>query len=583
MIETNPITRLISYARPYLRKSILAVLMLFLVVIMELFIPQLIQRIIDQGIAQKDMTVIVNTSILLIGVAIIEALFSIGNTLLSLRVAQSYAADIRSALFHKVQSFSFSNMDQFTTGQLMVRLTSDVNMMQMLVILSLRLLIRAPLTMAGSVFFMIMSSRELAMIMLVMLPATSIVVGVFAAKALPLFSLVQKKLDKLNQVLQENLAGVRIVKAFVRAEHESKRFDLANTDLMSNNIKVMQLLSILAPATFLVLNIGTVSILWFGGLQVIAGTFTVGEVLAFINYMLMTMFPLMMLTMMAGQISAAEASAQRIVEVLDTEIEVKNNSEAAPLPSKSGRVAFENVSFSYNRNISESVLKNINLVTEAGQTVAILGATGSGKSSLIHLISRFYDVTEGRVTFDGVDVRDILLESLRAQVGIALQESVLFSGTIRDNIRYGRPDAKKEEVISAAKIAQAHDFIMALPDGYDTLVGQRGVNLSGGEKQRIAIARALLVQPRVLILDDSTSSVDVETEIKLQNALDDFMKGRTTFIVAQRISTVLKADKIVVLDKGQIVAEGTHTELMTSSPIYREIYDSQLGNGGATQ
>jgi len=579
----NPIIRLASYARPYLRKSILAVLMLVLVVIVELFIPQLIQRIIDQGIVQKNMTVIVNTSLLLVGVAVMGALLSIGNTLLSLRVAQSYAADLRSALFHRIQSFSFGNMDQFTTGQLMVRLTSDVNMMQMLVNLSLRLLILAPLSMAGSVFFMIMISRELAMIMLIMLPATSIMMWVFAAKALPLFRLVQKKLDNLNQVLQENLAGVRIVKAFVRAEHESKRFDVANTDLTSNNIRVMQLLSILMPAVFLLVNIGTVSILWFGGLQVIADTLTVGEVLAFVNYMFMTIFPLMMLTMMAGQISAAGASAQRIVEVLDTEIEVRNNSDARPLPGKSGRVSFENVSFSYNGNSSEPVLRNIDLVAEAGQTVAVLGATGSGKSSLIHLIPRFYDVTEGRVTLDGVDVRDILLESLRAQVGIALQESVLFSGTIRDNIRYGRLDAKEEEVVSAAKIAQAHDFIMALPDGYDTLVGQRGVNLSGGEKQRIAIARALLVQPRVVILDDSTSSVDVETETKLQNALDDFMKGRTTFIVAQRISTVLKADKIVVLEKGQIVAEGTHTELMGSSPIYREIYDSQLGNRGATQ
>jgi len=292
MIRMNPIIRLASYARPYLRKSILAVLMLVLVVIVELFIPQLIQRIIDQGIVQKNMTVIVNTSLLLVGVAVMGALLSIGNTLLSLRVAQSYAADLRSALFHRIQSFSFGNMDQFTTGQLMVRLTSDVNMMQMLVNLSLRLLILAPLSMAGSVFFMIMISRELAMIMLIMLPATSIMMWVFAAKALPLFRLVQKKLDNLNQVLQENLAGVRIVKAFVRAEHESKRFDVANTDLTSNNIRVMQLLSILMPTTFLVVNIGTVSILWFGGLQVIADTLTVGEVLAFVNYMFMTIFPL---------------------------------------------------------------------------------------------------------------------------------------------------------------------------------------------------------------------------------------------------------------------------------------------------
>ncbi|MDH4136337.1 MAG: ABC transporter ATP-binding protein/permease, partial [Anaerolineae bacterium] len=391
---------------------------------------------------------------------------------------------------------------------------------------------------------------------------------------------VQEMLDKLNQVLQENLAGVRVVKAFVRVEHENARFDRANRDLTVENVKVMQLLAVLLPTMFLLVNLGVVGVVWFGGRLAILEDFTVGEIVASVNYMTYSLFPLMMLGSMIGPLSAADASAARIWEVLDSTAEVQNRPQARALSSVAGRVAFEDICFSYNHGCDEPVLDGVNLIAEPGQTVAILGATGSGKSSLIHLIPRFYDVERGRVTLDGVDVRDMPLDALRSQIGIALHEAVLFSGTIRDNIRYGRPDATDEEVVAAAKAAQAHDFIVAFPERYDTVLGQRGVNLSGGQKQRIAIARALLVRPKVLILDDSTSAVDVETEAKIEAALEELMADCTTFVVAQRISTVLNADKIVVLERGKVAAVGTHAELMRSSPIYQEIYESQLGDGG---
>jgi ATP-binding cassette subfamily B multidrug efflux pump len=331
------------------------------------------------------------------------------------------------------------------------------------------------------------------------------------------------------------------------------------------------------------LNLGTVAIIYFGGLQVFAGTTSVGQIMAFINYLFSTMFPVLMLSMMAGQISVANASAGRIMQVLDSVPEVQDKPEAIILDDMRGRVVFDDVTFSYRDDGGDPVLFNISFTAEPGETVALLGSTGSGKSSLINLIPRFYDVSEGRITIDGFDVRDIQTNSLRRHIGISLQEVVLFSGTIRDNIRYGRPDASNEEVVEAAKVAQAHEFIMGFPNDYDTMVGQRGVNLSGGQKQRVAIARALLVKPTILILDDSTSVVDVETEAKIEKALEVLMEDRTSFVIAQRISTVLKADKIIVLDNGQITAEGSHVDLLETSPIYREIYDSQLGNGGEVQ
>jgi ATP-binding cassette subfamily B multidrug efflux pump len=572
--------RMIHFVKPYWKASILALLLLLGMVVADLLIPRLTQQVINVGVAQKDMRMIGTMSLLMLGAAVLSALFAVANTVLSVRVAQNVGADLRSALVRKVQTFSFGNLDRIQTGQLLVRATSDVNMVQMILMMSLRILTRAPLWVVGSMLMLVATSTQLSLLMLALLPVIVGFIWFFGVKARPQFTKVQQKLDKLNQVLQENLAGVRVVKAFVRVEHENARFDRVNRDLTAENVKVMQLLAVLTPMMFLLVNLGVAGVIWFGGRSVILGDFTVGGIVASVNYMTYSLFPLMMLGSMIGPLSAADASAARIWEVLDSTAEVQNRPQARALPGIAGRLAFEDVCFSYNHSCDEPVLDGVNLTTEPGQTVAILGATGSGKSSLVHLIPRFYDVERGRVTLDGVDVRDVPLDALRRQIGIALQEAVLFSGSVRDNIRYGRPEATDEEVIAAAKAAQAHDFIAAFPEGYDTVLGQRGVNLSGGQKQRIAIARALLVRPKVLILDDSTSSVDVETEAKIEAALEELLADCTTFVVAQRISTVLNADKIVVLERGKVAAVGTHAELMRSSPIYQEIYESQLGDGG---
>jgi ATP-binding cassette subfamily B multidrug efflux pump len=555
---------------------------LALVVIVDLAIPRLLQVIIDQGVVAQNMDVIVNTSLIMIGASILSALLALVNTVFSVKTAQSVGADLRAALFHKIQSFSFGNFDKFQTGRLLVRLTSDINQLQLVILLSLRLLVRAPLLIIGSIVLMIATNLQLAQIMLLLLPFTFVLTIIFIRFAQPLFLKVQQKLESLNQVLQENLAGIRVIKAFVRSDYANTRFDQANTALMSDSVAVSRLISVLFPIMILLMNLSTVAVIYFGGVQTIGGTLTIGEVLAFINYLLSTIFPLSILALVSGQLSAANASAERVMEIIDTPMEVTENSDVKSLPSLRGRVAFENVSFTYKGAESAPVLRNINLIAEPGQTVAILGATGSGKTSLIQLIPRFYDTTKGRVTVDGVDVRDVTQKSLRSQIGVSLQEVVLFSGTIRENISYGRSDASEEEIVAAAKVAEAHEFIMGFPEGYNTQVEQRGVNLSGGQKQRIAIARTLLVKPKILILDDSTRFIDVETEAKIHNALEEVMKETTSFIVAQRVSTVLSADKIVVLDNGEIVAEGTHRELMDSSVIYREIYDSQLGNGGGS-
>jgi ATP-binding cassette subfamily B protein len=425
----------------------------------------------------------------------------------------------------------------------------------------------------------IVTSPQLAFIPLVLMPIELIAVFWIVNRATPLYTVVQQKLDALNEVMQENLAGVRVVKAFVRADHEKTRFGQANVHLTEQSVRAARLVAFMPAFMTLTINLGIIAVLWFGGIKVTTGNMQLGQIIAFINYLTMTLFSLVMVSQMIIQLARAEASAERIQEVFESQPQVQNGSAALKEFQPQGRVVFENVSFGYEGQDADPVLKGVSFTAEPGQTVALLGTTGAGKSSLVHLIPRFYDVTTGRIMIDGCDVRDLDQSALRRNIGIALQEAILFSGTIRDNIRYGRPDASDEQVIAAAKAAQAHDFIQSMPEGYDTQLGQRGINLSGGQKQRITIARALLLKPSILILDDSTSAVDVETETKIQSALSEIMKDRTSFVIAQRISTVLNADKILVLDNGQIAAEGTHRELLATSPIYQEIYDSQLGNG----
>jgi ATP-binding cassette, subfamily B, multidrug efflux pump len=574
------IRKLLHFIKPYWKWSLLSLALLVAVVLMDLAIPRLIQRVIDQGINAGNMQVVFTTTILMLSISLFQVLFALGNNHFSIQVGESVARDLRESLFLKIQSFSFGNLDHINTGQLMVRLSSDTTAFQRMVQVSLRIGTRAPLLMLGSLILMFVTDSRLALMVMPVLLVTFVVIVVFITRMGPLFLVVLKKLDRLNTVLQENIAGVRLVKAFVRAEYEDERFAEVNQDYTNQNIRVMRFMATLFPLMGLLVNIGMVIVIWAGGIQSIQGDISVGQIMAFIIYLQTTMGPLGIMVMLANVVAAATASAERINEVLETAPEVQDAPETLSLPERRAqRISFEGVNFRYNGTNDESVLRGVDLVAEPGQTVAILGATGAGKSSIVNLVPRFYDVAEGRVTWNGMDIRQVKQSDLLMQVGVVPQETILFSGTVRDNIRYGRPSASEEEVIAAAQAAQAHEFITNLPNGYDTRIEERGVNLSGGQKQRIAIARAILLKPAVLILDDSTSSVDVETETKIQNAMKEWMQYSTSFVVAQRISTVLHADKIVVVDEGEIVAQGTHKELMKSSPVYQEIYASQLGDG----
>ncbi len=573
--------RLYGFLRPYRLQAIVALLLILLMVAADLVIPRLTQRIIDQGILLNNLQVVITTALYMVGASILSVVLALINNSLSVKAAMGFGAGLRSALMRKVQSFSFGNLDHLQTGKLIVRSTSDVNAVQVIVLLSLRILTRAPIWALGAIVLLVFTSPRLALMMAVFVPLIAGLVWLFARKVHGMFLLMQQRLDRLNTVLQENLAGIRVVKAFVRTAHEITRFDAANEALMDRTIQVSQIMAVFIPFMLLVLNLAIVSAVWLGGKFALAGEMSVGHVVAAINYLAFALFPILLLGGMLGPLSAADASAGRILEVLEADPQVQPPARPAKPIHPQGRIAFENVCFAYNGNGAEHVLSDVSFSVEPGETVAILGATGSGKSTLIHLIPRFYDVTAGRITFDGTDLRDLDLHWLRSTVGVVLQEAVLFSGTVRDNIRYGRLGATEVEVREAARAAQAAEFISQLPQGYDTVIGQRGVTLSGGQRQRIAIARALLVKPKVLILDDSTSALDIETEIRLQDALDRLISvsqdATTRFIVAQRISTVLLADRILLLDQGRIAAEGNHQQLLATDTLYGDIYRSQLG------
>jgi ATP-binding cassette subfamily B protein len=507
--------------------------------------------------------------------AVARGLFSFAQTYWSEKAGQGVAFDMRNDLYSKIQRLSFSYHDRNRTGQLMIRATDDVEKVRLFIGQGLLLAVQAIVLLVGALILLLLTNFWLTMVILPILPIALILFMVFGAISQPLFVQVQQKLSALNTILQENLAGMKVVKAFAAEPREDARFARAADDLMAQQIRVMRIFSFLFPVIFLVANLGQALVLYFGGRQIIAGTLTIGEWQKFSLYLVLVFFPIGQLGFIISQMSQAATSANRIFEIVDAKSDVVNAPDAQPLPPIHGRVEFRHVSFRYFGS-SDWVLNDVSFVGEPGQTVAILGATGSGKSSVINLIPRFYDVTKGAVLVDGQDVHAVTIESLRRQIGIVLQETNLFTGTIRDNIAFGRPEASDDEVIAAARAAAAHDFIMSFPDGYATPVGERGATLSGGQKQRIAIARALLLDPRILILDDSTSSVDVATEVAIQKALDKLMRGRTSFVIAQRISTVLNADQILVLDKGRIVAQGTHAELIENSPIYADIYRSQL-------
>ncbi|MEP7199678.1 MAG: ABC transporter ATP-binding protein, partial [Chloroflexota bacterium] len=517
-----------------------------------------------------------------LGFAALRALFAFGQLYNAERISQNVAFDFRNELFAKIQRLSFSYHDKNQTGQLMIRATDDVEKVRLFIGQGLVLALQAVVLLVGTLIVLWFTNVSLTLVVLPILPIAVIFFMVFGAVAQPLFMRVQMKVSALNTVLQENVAGLKVVKAFAREPQEQTRFTQSANELLAQQLQVSRTMSLLFPFMFLLANVGQSVVLYFGGRQIIETTLTLGEWQKFSLYLVYVFFPLGQLGFIISLMAQAAASAQRIFEILDTKNEVEDKAGAANLQDVKGNVQFDDVTFRYFKG-GEPVLNHVSFTAKAGQTVALLGATGSGKTTIINLLPRFYDVSEGKVLIDSHDVRDVTIESLRSQIGIVLQETTLFSGSIRDNIAFGKPDATLDAVMAAAQAAAAHDFIMEFPQGYDTPVGERGSTLSGGQKQRIAIARALLLNPRILILDDSTSSVDLATEYRIQQALDLLMKGRTSFVIAQRISTVVNADQILVLDRGQIVARGTHEELLDSSEIYAEIYTSQLMDDAAVE
>ena len=557
---------------------------------MDLLQPKLMSSIVDDGVLAGDLPHIVRTGLFMLLFALIGWVGGAGCTLFSSKASVGYGTDLRQELFDHIQTFSFRNLDTFQEGSLITRLTSDITQMQTFVQMLLRMFIRSPMLIIGSIIMAFTISIKLALILMMTVPVLFVILYILITASYPLFASVQNKLDQVNAVLQENLAGIRVVKAFARAGTEKKRFNQSNEDYTGTAVKAWRIVTLNAPVLSLMLNATIVAVLWFGGFQVVGGDIAAGDLIAFINYVTVVLSSLTSIGMMMMSYSRAKVSAARINEVLHTEPDIQSGQEAQSenaLPNlatqvgsnpasrgtrRPGEVEFRDVSFRYD---GEDALTGVNLTARAGEKVALLGSTGSGKTSLVQLIPRLYDASLGEVLVGGVNVRNWDLQLLRSRVSIVLQESILFSGSIRDNIGFGRPDATDAEIRAAARAAAADEFIMNLKDGYDTELGQRGVNLSGGQKQRISIARALLMRPDVLILDDSTSAVDLRTEASIQRALHSLMKDSTTFLIAQRISSVKDADCIYVLDEGRIVASGTHDELMANSTHYQSIYDSQ--------
>lgn len=567
--------RLFSFLSRYRLMVLLAPLMMIGEVAMDLMQPRLTQRIIDVGIANNDLDEVMRTAGLMIGLSLLGAVFGVLCGVFAVRASLGFATDVRAALFRKVQSLSFANLDKLETGGLVTRLTNDVVQLSDAVQMMLRIMVRAPLLLVGSIVMASITAPRLSLLYVALIPVLVIMIGLVMVRAFPRFSQVQKRLDKVNSVIQENLAGVRVVKAFARHLHESDRFGKNNDELRDTTLHAVYLIVLVMPLMMLTVNFGLVAALWFGGNLVNIGDLEIGALVAFTNYLMQSLFALMMVSMVLMRFTRAEASAERVNDVLDAEPVVVNAANASQPPG-AGKVEFQHVSFQYGDDATP-VLSDISFTVNPGETLAILGSTGSGKSSIVSLIPRFYDVTSGRILINDMDVREWDELRLRDHISVALQESVLFSGTIRDNIRFGKQDASDEEVERAARMAQAEEFISKLEDGYGSVVGQRGVNLSGGQRQRLAIARAIVRGASILILDDSTSAVDVATERRIQEALAPL--DLTVILVAQRISAVVNATRIIVLDNGRIIAEGTHDDLMETSESYREIYRSQVESG----
>ena len=569
------LARSLSYLRPYRWGAAASLICLLAGSAGNLAVPRLTQQIIDSGILAGRMQAILLGALLIFGVTALRSLFTYLQGALAARVSQGVAYDLRNALYDHIQSLSFSYHDRSQTGQLLTRATSDVDMVRLFISTGVIQIASTLALLIGSLSLLFATNWRLALHVIPLMAVVFAIFSYLAKVGRPLFRTIQEKIAALNTRLEENIVGVRTVKAFTGARREQKRFEVESRDLHDRMMRAGRLFSLAIPLVFTMANFGTVVVTWGGGVQILAQRLTIGELVAFQGYLIVAMFPITMLGMIMMSISQAAAGAERIAEILDARSEVSERPGAAALAPLREGLAFERVTFRYF-GVGVPVLRDVSFRTGATETLAIVGATGSGKSTIINLIPRFYDVTAGRITIDGADIRDVTLQSLRRQIGIVLEETTLFGGTIRENIAYGRPEASDAEVEAAARAAEAHRFITEFPDGYDSLVGERGVTLSGGQKQRVAIARALLLEPRILILDDSTSSVDYETERRIRAALDQLRHDRLSFVIASRMNTVLAADRVLLLHEGTVAGLDRHERLLHDNARYAETFYGEL-------
>ena len=570
--------KLYRFLKSYTAYIAVVIVLLFVQVLSDLYLPTLMANIVDHGIVNKDVNYILRVGGFMLLVAAGGTLCAIIATFLSSKTAVGFGKILREKIFTKVESFSLHEFDKIGTATLITRTTNDVTQVQQVSVLILSMMISAPLTCIGGIIMAIQEDRGLTWVLLVSVPVLFAIIGIVLARGIPLFRLMQLKIDKLNLVLRENLTGIRVVRAFNRIDQEKKRFDNANLDLMNNSVKVNKIMAILMPMMMLIMNFTTIAIIWFGGIRINNGDMQVGSLMAFIQYATQILFSLLMLTMLFIMVPRAQASAVRINEVLDTDPEIKDPLKGKPASIQRGFVEFKDVSFSYP-GAEQPAISNITFSATPGEITAIIGGTGSGKSTMVNLITRFYDVESGCVLVDGVDVREMSQETLRAKIGFVPQKTVLFSGTIAENIKYGREGATLDEIKHAVQVAQATDFVTGMEAGFDHVIAQGGTNVSGGQKQRLSIARALIRKPEIYIFDDSFSALDFKTDAKLRAALKPEIAEATVFIIAQRVTTVMDADRIIVLDDGLIAGIGTHKELLNSCDVYREIVASQLSEG----
>ncbi len=582
------IRKLAVYIGKYKKYVFLSPFLVLLDVLAELSMPILMSRIVDNGIPNGDLGYIAKIGVIMVLLAVTAIITGIAFMRTASIAGQGFGANLREALFEKIQTFSFKNIDHFSTASLVTRLTNDVNNLQLTFLMILRLLLRSPMMLVIAFVFAYSINAQLSIVLAIAIPLLAFFVFLIMRKAIHLFSVVQEKIDQINRTLQENLIGIRVVKSLVRMDYEEEKFKKSNDELTNAAVKASSLAILNMPIMMLIMNSATLAIIWFGGNLVFSGGLGAGELISFISYIIQILMSVMMLSMVIVMSARAIASGERVLEVLETEVDITNKPEYSITQGdpeisiqespkvKSGKIEFRDVSFKYNVTGSgDDVLQDISFTIKPGEVVGLVGGTGTGKSTLVNLIPRLYEATEGSVWVDDIDVRDYKLEDLRAGIGVVLQKNVLFSGTIRENVLWGNENATQEEVEAACKDAQAHDFIMTFPEGYDTDLGQGGVNVSGGQRQRLCIARAMLRKPKILILDDSTSAVDSSTEAKIRESFFNNLADTTVLIIAQRISSVRNADQIIVLDDGKIVGMGTHDELLATNKVYQEINTSQ--------